>query len=178
MNEPIDEIYFDWLCSKTCEVTPDEISDFTFLLRKLYTYEFAWLIAGDDNRVEDCHDLRMAFFHEMGLIVDDWLLHEMSRSVLEVLIAFSNRAAFETDLGVPYWFWKMVGNLRLNKFPNSTWAPRSEELIDAILYCFIWRQYDRKGNGGLFPLKSTTHDQREVEIWYQFSEYLTEYNYV
>jgi hypothetical protein len=36
----------------------------------------------------------------------------------------------------------------------------------------IWRTYDRRGHGGLFPLQRSNRDQRRVEIWYQLSEYL------
>ena len=34
------------------------------------------------------------------------------------------------------------------------------------------RLYDMHGNGGLFPLRKPSKDQRKVELWYQMSEYL------
>jgi hypothetical protein len=43
------------------------------------------------------------------------------------------------------------------------------------LETFVWRNYDRKGVGGIFPLYRSRRDQRRVELWYQFNEYIEEY---
>jgi hypothetical protein len=48
------------------------------------------------------------------------------------------------------------------------------DLIEDILDQFIWRTYDYNCNGGLFPLDDPKDDQRNVEIWYQFANYLVD----
>lgn len=173
MGKPLETLYFEWLCSKT-----NIYSDFTFLLDKLYSYEFVWLIQGDDNRVEDCYDLRLEFFRENQLNLNEGFLNEWIHSVLEVLVAFSNRASFETDMPPSNWFWILLDNLSLTEFPDDNFSVEAESCVEDILYKFVWRLYDRKGIGGLFPLSRTRNDQRKVEIWYQFSEYLVENGYL
>ena len=175
MSKPLEILYFEWLCSKTNSYLN---SDFTFLLSKLFEYEFVWLVSGDDNRVEDCFDLRLEFFRETGLPRDEEFINERRHSVLEVLVAFSGRAAFETDMPEWEWFWIPLHNLGLNQFPDEIFLHEGEAAVEDILYRFVWRLYDRKGNGGLFPLQKTRNDQRKVEIWYQFSEYVAENEYV
>jgi hypothetical protein len=49
-----------------------------------------------------------------------------------------------------------------------------EEEVKSILDQFIWRTYDKKGAGGMFPINGPTDDQRKVEIWYQFCDYLVD----
>jgi hypothetical protein len=73
----------------------------------------------------------------------------------------------------PYWAWHLIKNLRLSKMSD----PLSEykvEQINEILYNVIWRQYDRSGNGGFFPLQKTFKDQTKIDIWYQMQEYSME----
>lgn len=177
MSEPIeylDYLYFDWLCSKVGH----RATEYNLLLDKLRGYEFVWVIPGDDNRAEDCYDLRLAFFRDNWLKVNRELLEDTRRSVLEVLVAFAERASFETNMPPDEWFWIMMTNLNLIHFPDALYSDIAEEEIDAVLHTFIWRLYDANGHGGLFPLDHSLHDQRKVEIWYQFSEYLVANNYI
>lgn len=173
MSKPLGILYFEWLCSKTAPPP-----GFTILLSKLHNYEFVWLVQGDDNRVEDCLELRREFFHEHNLRENEDFLYEGRHSVLEVLVAFSSRASFATDMPESDWFWIQIQNLRLDEFHDHICDPDAEARIEDILYKFVWRLYDRRGNGGLFPLQFSKNDQRKVEIFYQFSEYLVENGYI
>lgn len=173
MSEPIENQYFNWLYTKVCDTNTHSPSlGYVKLLRQLHRTEFVWLLTGDDNRAEDGCDLRGEFLSDAFMRTDNehWLLEGCS--VLEMLIAFSRRASFETDDSPRDWFWKLLDNLRLTEFTDATRV--NSAVVQDILDRFIWRTYHFNGDGGLFPLDYTTNDQRGIEIWYQFSEYVAE----
>lgn len=172
--EHIDILYFDWLLSKVGA----EAAGYSNLLRRLHHVEYAWIITGDDNRAEDVYDLRLTFFRDSFIEAQPDILNNTQKSVLEVLVAFSNRASFETNMPPEEWFWIMMTNLGLVRFPDDLYSEEADFEVCSILNTFIWRLYDKKGFGGLFPLEYTEQDQREVEIWYQFSEYLVANHYI
>jgi len=99
-------------------------------------------------------------------------IHEFGNeaSVLEVLIAFSDKAAFQIEtMNAQEWFWQFITNLRLEDYRRASVSDRF--VIVDILSRFVLRHYEPNGDGGLFPLRRPKYDQREVEIWYQFCEY-------
>jgi hypothetical protein len=174
VEEPIEESYFKWLCAHVTASTA--FQSFSSLLSHLHQTPFSWIILGDDNRAEDGRDLRINFAivsgHEVPAQVeaqDEWWA--VPASVLEVLIAFSQKAEFQTDEPAASWFWEMIRNIGLGDIMDGNYDPVE---VDSILNNFIWRSYDRNGDGGLFPLAQTSVDQREVEIWYQFCYYVEE----
>lgn len=171
MSKPIEELYFNWLCSK---VSNEGGPNYTELLRILHRTEFVWLVLGDDNRVEDGIELRLWFTIATGEFGETW--HEEPCSLLEMLVAFSKRAQFQSGLSSREWFTTFLQNLWLDDYIHV--RPSQVATIENILNVFVWRLYDKKGNGGLFPLTSTRKDQRKLEIWYQFSEYLKEKGYI
>lgn len=166
MNESLENLYFNWLCAKVIDTTTPAYLD---LLRILHKTEFVWVILGDRNRAEDGIELRDHFLNESGFENElEW--YDESCSVLEVLISFAYRAEFQTEIPVRDWFWKFIENLNLDDFRTVT--QREEEYIRELLDVLVWRTYGKDGHGGLFPLVSSDNDQRKVEIWYQFCEYL------
>jgi len=171
MNESIESAYFNWLCAKVQHIeNPTPSLTYWNLLRELHSTEFVWLISGDDNRANDGLDLRLEFSREAFTRIDpDW--SHLGCSVLEMLIAFSRRAQFETDLSSREWFWIFIENLGLKEFNDAQIRPFT---ITDIINQFIFRAYEFDGQGGLFPLRNPRHDQRKVELWYQFAEYLIE----
>lgn len=173
MSEPIEETYFNWLYVKVVENRPVHTpsNSYLTLMRDLHTTEFIWLLSGDDNRAEDGLDLRKEFLLQAHLDQDPaWT--SIPCSVLEMLIAFSRRAAFETELSSREWLWIFLGNLGLSDLTDATLGVT--QLTYEIMDRFIWRTYNEKGEGGLFPLTNPQHDQRKVEIYYQFCEWLIE----
>ena len=166
MSEPIEGDYFNWLCAK---VLKPGVRQYRDLLKILYSTEFVWIIPGDRNREEDGIELRQYFLNETGWIIDDGWYNEPC-SVFEMLIAFSQRASFQTDIPTDVWFWEFMDNLDLRDYRhvNHSIIP----LIDEILHDFVWRTYDPSGLGGICPLRMKRRDMRKVEIWYQFCEYL------
>lgn len=166
MEEPIDNQYFDWLCAK---VKMNRGSTYLELLRILYRFEFLIVHPLDENRVLDALELRDEFKHITNIDLTKELFQE-EVSVLEVLIAFSERASFQIDMTPKEWFWQFITNLNLEEFQHPNL--KDQERILDILHRFVTRNYLSNGDGGLFPLRRPKHDQREVEIWYQFCEYV------
>lgn len=164
MTEPIEGLYFNWLCAKVVDSNLDRN-----LMVILYRTEFVWIIPGDQNRAEDGLELRQEFLTETrNEIEDEW--EREPCSVLEFLIAFAKRASFQMETPVKDWFWIFLENLGLSDFRHQTIIDKRR--VEHILHDFIWRQYDHRGFGGLFPLPHTRNDQRDVEVWYQFQEWV------
>ena len=172
MSQPLDELYLTWLYRQIGSIRfKSPARTHWSLARQLYTKEFVWIVPNDDNRVEDGRDLRYEFIAEEGLVDVDPEWMALGCSMLEMLIALSRRFAFEMEGEPRRWFWHMLGNVGLNLTDDDD---IQKEEIDEALDCIIWRTYLPDGTGGLFPLKSPTQDQREVELWYQLSAYILE----
>lgn len=174
MSEPLENLYFNWLCGRVIRLeNPTPSLRFDKLLRFLHNTEFVWLLPGDDDRAEDGVELRQDFTTEAGLEgQEDWL--HVPCSVLEMLIAFSKRCEFATDVSYREWFWEFIENLELREFNDA--SDFDEVRIAEILYTFVWRQYDYYGRGGIMPMESSRQDQTKVEMWYQFCDYLIDQN--
>lgn len=167
MDEPLEEVYFNWLCAKVVEDLDSPI--YKDLLRLLHQFEFIPLLVGDHNRAEDGLGVR----HEFLCISHygsnpEW--DHVGCSMLEMFIGFSNKASWQTSSPAREWFWKIMENIKLDEFRRV----QDDDIpdIEEALYKVVWRTYD--DNGFMFPLRKTIYDQRTVEIWYQFCEYVDE----
>lgn len=174
MNDPLDELYLTWLYSHIADVeVPNPSRTYWTLAKQLYTTEFIWFVPNDDNRVEDGKDMRYEFAAELGLLdVDpDWL--ELGCSMLEMLISLSRRLSFQDEGEPREWFWHLLRNVGLYGINDrSHYFP---DQVGEVLNTIIFRTYKPDGSdGGLFPLRHPTEDQRDVELWYQLSAYLLE----
>lgn len=172
MFEPIENLYFNWLCAKVIYVeiaTPS--TTYWKLFGQLHNTEYVWLLSGDDNRAADGVELREEFLMESGL-TDDPYWGDVGCSVFEMLIGFARRCEFAAGESVPYWFFHFLENLGLKEANDGSETP--PEQIDEIVNAFVWRTYRSDGQGGLFPMHRPPKDQREVEVWYQFCEYLVD----
>jgi hypothetical protein len=166
--EPIEFAYFNWLCAKVTDITSRNYTD---LLELLHRTEFVWTVQPDQHRASDGIELRNDFLRETGYEAERaWI--ELPCSVLELLVSFSKRAEFQTDRPARDWFWEILSNLRLEDYRRV--SNRDVHVIEDILNTFIWRTYSPNGDGGMFPMRHTQRDQRKIEIWYQFFEYIDE----
>lgn len=172
MDEPIEETYFKWLYSKVSKVNvPTPSLTYWSLLRDLHAIEFVWVVIGDDNRAGDGLEVRKEFLRQAYLDEDPaWM--DIGCSFLEMLIGLAKRAEFDTYMTTSQWFWIFIENLGLTDFNDS--EPWNARVVGDVVDRVIWRTYHRNGQGGIFPLHDTDHDQRKVELWYQFCEYLVE----
>lgn len=173
VEEPLDELYFQWLYRQVGKAGTNRAKTHWKLFRQLYSKEFVWVVANDDNRMVDGVDLRWEFvrYSELASVDAAWM--NEGCSVLEMLLALARRLYFEDDRPAKDWFWILLSNLGLEEFTDSNYDGFIQD-IDDTLERLIWRQYAADGRGGLFPLNHPTCDQREVEIWYQMSQYLYE----
>jgi hypothetical protein len=172
MHEPLENLYFNWLCSKVMHVENSSPTlTYWNLLRVLHNTEFVWLVVGDDNRAEDGLELRRQFLIYAD-IPDQPEWRALPCSLFEMLIAFASRAEFQTEDPVRDWFWEFIDNLGLAAYNDA--SQFSQDEIGEILYQLVWRTYDYSGRGGLFPLDDPPQDQTKTEIWYQFCEYLVD----
>lgn len=169
MTKPFGEKYFKWLIS---HVNADQAvaNNYKPMLRLLHDREFAWIVANDDNRIEDGRDLRAEYTQASRHIFDD---HPVS--TLEVLVALSRRVEFNAGGESEHWSWVLIENLGLDKYPGQL-TERQVDQINQIIENLIFRNYKRNGLGGFFPLKYTEQDQTKVEIWYQMSAYINAMN--
>lgn len=173
MDQPVEAMYFDWLYAKIMLSDQPALSYFR-LIQTLYETEFVWLVVGDDNRAGDGVELRREFLRAAKLESFDLSDFSFGCSVLEMMVAFTKRAEFQTDICPSRWFWEFLRNLELSDHYDDNF---DQQKVAEILYNFVWRTYGYSGAGGMFPLKNPGTDQREVEIWYQFCAYLIENHY-
>jgi hypothetical protein len=169
--------YFEWLCAKVMYVVhPTPSLTHWNLLRILHSTEFVWLLSGDDNRVQDGLELRDEFLYYTTFPRNGPRVipapSGTKASVFEVLLAFARRGEFQTDESAQDWFWEFLENLDLSGFDDSEEIDPAD--VAEILDRFIWRTYDRSGEGGILPLKNPRSDQRDVELWYQMAAYILE----
>lgn len=170
--EPLDELYFKWLYEQVNRRTNNPSFSYWKLFKKLHCKEFVWVVPNDDNRLEDGKELRYAFIDETKFNdVDPGWIH-LGCSMLELFIGLSRRVTFEAGGNAREWFWRLLDNLGL--YYSTDAEPMSDEKIDEILDRLIWRTYNWDGQGGLFPLKFPTEDQRHVELWYQLNAWVME----
>lgn len=169
---PHDELYYEWLIS-LIEIPKSFEETFDGLFEHLHNVEFVWVVPGDDNRIQDAKDLRVAFMHTLDYEEYDPMELKPFVSVLEVIIAVSRILEFVAGGEAPAWAWRLIDNLGLNHFYDPLSNPKRLD-IDEILQNLIWRTYSRDGKGGFFPLVFPEEDQTRVEIWYQLNAYVKE----
>lgn len=179
MNEPINEGYFAWLYRLVDDSNSVRASRSHWaLLQQLHATPFRWSVANDDNRNEDGKDLRKAFLQEFSIYEPDHQWLDLDASMLEMLIALSQRAAYESSGEPAEWFWKMMQNLELDRYTDSVFNGHIADEVEDKLEMLLFRDYNPDGVGGLFPLRNPSADQRRIELWYQLSAYLLEGEYV
>lgn len=169
--------YFEWLCSFVKPFVLDH--SYRFLMLHLFRTDFYAVIPMDENRASDGIELRYRFGREKRIRMSDIadVLDVKDCSVLEMMVALSLRCeeqiVDEPDVGdrTRKLFWSMINNLGLNRMDDESYD--SFEVEDR-LDIFLNREYKPDGTGGLFKLRRTRHDLRNVEIWYQMMWYLSE----
>ena len=118
--------------------------------------------------MDKCHFLRKLNSDNFKCI--DWGNSPISiqvKVILPTVLLGPSVAVFQTRK----LFWSMINNLGLNRMDDESYD--SFEVEDR-LDIFMNREYKPDGTGGLFKLRKTRHDLRNVEIWYQMMWYLSE----
>lgn len=173
--------YFQWMCSLICGDDYDTRFKYKKLLNRLHDIEFYYIIPMDENRLQDGIDLRYRFGYDCRYTdadIQEYLdLDNKSCSVLEMMVSLA-LACEEHIMDDPnvgdrtgVWFWGMIDNLGLLDMTNDNFDP---DIVDSVIVDFLNRNYEPNGEGGLFTLKQSRYDLRNVDIWYQMMWYLTE----
>jgi len=168
----VDERYLAWLCGliKDNSGRTSKIFRSEKMIRNLFDESFHYFVPNDDNRASDGTALRDEYMDETGRTLVRYFYFRPC-SVLEMLIALSERMAFEIfnpmkepDPDRSGCFWEIIDNLKLKPNQSNT----------AIIHRLNCREYMESGLNGMFPLEDHREDQRAVEIWYQMMAYLNE----
>lgn len=172
-TRPLDELYFAWLYGQVADQNEkNPAKRFWNILSELFHTEFIWLVPNDDNRAGDGKELRMRFILDLDPVIEDREWTNIGCSFLEVMVGLSHRLSFEADGEARHWFWELMENLGLDKISDARQFPKEE--VDNMLERVMFRNYKRNGEGGLFPLRKPSKDQRKVELWYQLGAYVLE----
>ena len=67
------------------------------------------------------------------------------------------------------WFWDMIVSLGVGSMTDSRF---NKDFVMERIQCFLNRDYQKDGSGGLFTIKRCRRNLRNVEIWYQMCWYL------
>lgn len=177
-RDQIENEYFKWLTNIVRNDIRERVATHDKLLSRLYDRDFTYIIANDQNRAEEGEYLRYRFAMDAGYedVVDMVLdILDAPCSVLEMMIALAlhceenimddPRVGNRTD----YWFWSMITNLGLGGMSDTRYNRR---IVDDAIDCFLNREYEPDGRGGLFHVRNCNYDMRSVEIWHQLCWYL------
>lgn len=169
MSTSFDEGYFGWLYG----LVGSPSNGHRGLLRQMHATPFRWHLPHDANRAEDGRELRLAYVDQMQIVEPDdpWISYDVS--FLEMLIALSDRVAYNSYALGADWFYRLLENIELSNFSDRYHNQHIRE-VDEVLDRVMDRTYGESGRGGLFPLRAPHEDQRYVEMWYQMSAYLME----
>lgn len=160
--------YYDWLLNMI-DVLHGDYSNYKLLMKYMYTHEFRYVLSMDANRAKGGLSLRSLYAMEAGLYLED--VKEGPCSILEMLIGLANNMYMYTDIPTFKWFWEMMENLGLMFFDDDNY---DENYISERLDCWMDREFDKSGQGSIFPLgEDFSGDARTIEIWNQMNKYLT-----
>ena len=165
--------YFEHLLYMMSADTPEH-RKYSRLLSDLYDIAFIYSHPMDENRVIDALDMRKEYLFDRGISIrDDFMDRDVS--VLEILAALSRRLEIEVtgEPGEDYlgrWFWVCLENLDVLEVDSRY----DRGLVRYKIDVWMLRQYKSNGKGGIFPVKKSGIDQREIDLWYQGQLYLAE----
>ena len=157
--------YIDWLMDRIGFYR----KGYTKLMDLLYDIPFETVIYRDYFRADDGRDLRIDY-GEQYFSDDDEI------SVLEVLIALAIRVDNEY-IGDPsnpdpeFFFWEMICNLGLDKYTDRCF---DRNKVCDIVETWLLREFKYDGRGSIFPIEHPIQDQRDIELWSQMQEYISE----
>lgn len=157
--------YFEWLLDRV----GFRRKGYTQLMLCLFNIPFEAVIERDNNRMDDAMSLRSEYGQFSYFM-------EGIPNVLEVLIALAIRIEDEyigdpSDLDPEPIFWEMCCNLGLERYTDRFF---NSDRVYEIIVDWLDRDFDPNGEGSIFPIKNPSQDQRDVEIWSQMQEYLSE----
>jgi len=179
INNLFIKLYFDWLTDLID--FDDKINLYEHLLEHLFETDFRWLesIPLDKNRAVDGLDLRQTYAQYLKEEGPTFLalLSDKPCSMLEMLVAFSNRLTGLVSLEKYEFFWMFIDNLGLG------WATEYDfdvDLVNDILHDFMFGTIHGKEPKGkenppvLFPCREV-YNNLTSDLYMQANLYLKSY---
>lgn len=181
-----DEIKTEYLCylMNCVKIRAEGPDGYFYLCQVLQNSHFIPIVDFDENRCEDCQNLRYRFNGEYGDILNEIL--PLSGTFMELLVVLTERFMFEMATSKyedtpDKWFKEMLKNCGLDIFTNSTirsspgnrWDSSRSKIAD-VLTGINMRWFNWDGEGSFFPLKEPHNDQRYLEIIVQMNNYIEE----
>jgi hypothetical protein len=177
-RDDILNLYFEWLLNIVCGVRFGEEISFRKLITHLHNTEFRYVHPNDASRAHEGENLRHRFaITTMPEVSEYDILDALEGpcSVLEMMVALAIYAE-EHIMNNPQigdrtgqWFWRMITNLGLGDQMDNRF---DRKYVEGVLKCFLDRDYEPDGRGGLFTIRNCGRDLRKVEIFYQLCWYL------
>ena len=167
--------YFIWLLDFVGCTRADKV-EYSKLFKEMMDREFEWTVFNDDSRMRDGLSLRQLYHEEVMGAWDAWL-DQAHCTMLEMVVALAHRCEWDVmhddDIGdrTNFWFWEMLRNSGLMWYDNTNF---DRFQVRRILDRIVERRYDSDGNGGLFLVKKSGQNLREVNLWYQMHWWLKE----
>lgn len=157
-RQPLTDLYFGWLCSSVgCERNIGAV---------LHSVDYSYSIPMDGNRYEDGIELRYKFGESKGYShAECSYLDDRPCSVLEMMVALSLRLSSSVfDEDDCEYYTRVI-------FNSMLWYIRVDSRVNGM----VNRIFDTmNGKQYWFPLKHTTKNPNEIEVWYQGHEFLLE----
>lgn len=155
--------YYLWLDSLVNDGNHNE------LIRFLYEQPYVWQFTLDENRAAGGINLRRKFAFDNNIDIRD--VGHGGCTILEMLIALSERMTEILSDDIFTWFWCLLRNLHLDVYDDCHFDANK---VSDILYVWLEREYDPHGNGSLFPLTGYLGDCRTLDTWGQMNAWIAE----
>lgn len=174
-RQEVENRYFEWMVTLVCENRFVGNNSYRKLLSYLHDTEFIYYLHRDGDRATDGMDLRYRFAYYNQDLQDAEKYLTGPCSVLEMMIALAIRCEeqimVDPKIGdrTGQWFWKMVVSLGLGGMLDSRF---DSAYVEKSVYKFLNREYETDGRGGLFTVRNSTRDMRDISIWDQLSYFL------
>lgn len=170
--------YYEWLVSKIEDGRHFEPYTFNKLLMRLHGIEFVWSVPMDSNRAANGRNLRWRYsLAKVPPELRSAVLADLDGpcSVLEMMVALAIHCEEDIMDDPKYgnrtaqWFWGMIGNLGLGTMTDDRF---DKHRVDIAIERLLKREYLPNGKGGLFTVKNSPRDMRDIEILWQLHYYL------
>lgn len=185
-TDTLSEIYLKWLLRL---INADNYKEKSYikLCSLLNKVPFKPIIKLDENRLSDVQSLlRETYIQSQSdwyrINVDEETIEfsEWPVSFLELIISLAMRIDLdfmreinEVD-NTRIYFWILVRNLGFLEYDDDHWTEDAIISIVNRLNIVQDRKYDFDGKGGLFPLENSEVDQRNVQIWNQLCQFVSQ----
>lgn len=179
MRNELSDAYFDWMYRLVCSNDRGCETKFYKLLEYLNEVDFEYSLPMDGNRAENGVCLRYRFGDACGYTQNEVVRYIDIKpcSVLEMMVALALRCEEQImedpDFGdrTGVWFWEMVESLGLDNMDDKHF---NQHFVERTVRQFLFREYLPNGYGGLFYIRNSEKDLREIEIWDQMCMHIND----